>query len=81
MKIEILGTGCYKCIQLETLVNAVVQELGRADTQVTRINDERQIRRYMPVDEIPGLVIEGVLCSTMDVPSRETLVSWLSETK
>jgi hypothetical protein len=32
----------------------------------------------MTLDEIPGLLIDGVLVSTREIPSRETLVEWLS---
>jgi hypothetical protein len=78
MKIEILGTGCYNCIKLETLVNEVLQELGKAGVAIVRVNNERQIRKYMPVDETPGLVIDGHLLSTRKVPDRATLLTWLS---
>ncbi len=79
MKIEVLGTGCYKCIQLETLLNEVVQELGATSIEIIRVADEKRIRHYMPLDEIPGLLINGVLASTTQVPPREKLVEWLSE--
>jgi hypothetical protein len=78
MKIEILGTGCYKCIQLETLIDEIVCEKGTAGVEVVRVSDEKQIRHYMPLDEIPGLLIDGVLASTGQVPPREQLVEWLS---
>ncbi len=78
MKIEILGTGCYNCIELETLLNEVVEELGTTNVEVVRVSDERRIRKYIPLDEIPGLLIDGVLASTREVPPRQTLVEWLS---
>lgn len=81
MKVEILGTGCYKCLKLEALLNEVVKELGRADIQVVRISDERKIRKYMPLDEIPGLLIDGVLASVGEIPSRASLIEWLSDVK
>ncbi len=77
MKIEILGTGCYKCIRLESLINEVLSELGRADVEVIRISDEKTIRRHMPLDEIPGLIIDGHLVSTGQAPDRATLTGWL----
>lgn len=76
MKIEILGTGCYNCIKLETLLHDVLAELGRGDIEIQRINDERIIRKYLPLDELPGLVIDGVLVSTRELPDREILKSW-----
>lgn len=78
MKIEVLGTGCYNCIKLEALINDVLGELGKSGIEIVRIIDERKIRKYIPLDEIPGLLIDGVLVSTGKLPPRETLVEWLS---
>jgi hypothetical protein len=78
MKIEILGTGCYNCIKLEALVNEVLGELGKSGIDIVRISDERTIRKHMPLDEIPGLLIDGILVSTNELPTRESLVEWFS---
>lgn len=78
MKIEILGTGCYKCVKLESLINEVAEQVGAPNIVIERIDDEKRILQYMPLDEIPGLLIDGVLISTGDVPSSETLVHGLS---
>ena len=79
MKIEILGTGCHNCMKLESLIDEVLNELDKKDFTITRINDEKAIRHYMPVDNIPGLLIDGVLASQGEVPSRETLKEWFSK--
>ena len=79
MKVEILGTGCHNCLILEDLIHEVLRNLGRTDVEVIRNSDERAIRKHMPLDESPGLLIDGVLASTREVPSRETLREWLSE--
>jgi hypothetical protein len=76
MIIQILGTGCYNCIKLETLVNEVLSELKISGVQVVRINDEKTIRHHMPLDETPGLVIDGHLISTRTVPERSVLLGW-----
>ena len=78
MKIEILGTGCYNCIKLERLLYEVAGELAARDVEIIRVSDERRIRKYLPLDEIPGLLIDGVLVSTREVPARETLMEWLA---
>ncbi|HSF80286.1 MAG TPA: thioredoxin family protein [Anaerolineales bacterium] len=78
MKIEVLGTGCYKCIKLEALIHDVLEELGKSGIEIVRISDERMIRRYMPLDEIPGLLFNGVLTSSNELPKREKLIEWLS---
>lgn len=80
MKIEILGTGCYHCIQLEALVNEILSELGITGMEVVRISDEKTIRKFMLPDDIPGLVINGHLISTRQLPDRETLLHWFSQT-
>lgn len=80
MKIEILGTGCYSCVELEMLIADVLKQLGRSDVEVVRVDDEHRIRHYMPLDEIPGLVIDGALVSMRELPPREKLVEWLSGT-
>ena len=81
MKVEILGTGCHNCLILEDLINEISRDLGRTDVEVIRNSDERIIRRHIPLDEIPGLLIDGILASTREVPSRDTLKEWLSEPK
>ena len=78
MKIEILGTGCYNCIKLETLIDEVAEQLGAIKFEIKRVTDEERVLKYMPLDEIPGLLIDGVLVSTQEIPPRETLVRWLS---
>ena len=78
MKIEILGTGCFNCVKLETLVDEVLQELGKTDVEVVRVDEEKRIRHYISLDEIPGLLIDGVLASTRVLPTREMLIKWLS---
>ena len=78
MKIEILGTGCYNCIMLEALVNDICADLKKGDIEILRISDEKTIRKFMLLDEIPGLVIDGQLVSTRKIPDRDTLVQWLS---
>ena len=79
MKIEILGTRCHNCIKLDLLVAEVVRGLGLKDVEIQRVNDERRIRRYMTLEVILGLVLDGVLVSERQVPDGETLSRWLSE--
>ena len=78
MKVEILGTGCYNCLKLEGLVNQVILDLGISGVEIERVNDERRIRHYMPLDEIPGLVIDGHLVSTHQLPDPEVLLRWFA---
>ena len=79
MDIKVLGTGCYKCIELEMLLAGVLAELKLADTPVTRVDDPVQIRHHIPLDDMPGLLIDGRLVSQRQLPSRDTLREWLQQ--
>jgi len=81
MKIEILGTGCHDCLELELLVADALKKLGITDAQVVRIAGERHIRRYMALDAIPGLVINGRLVSERQLPDLASLTTWLSQAR
>lgn len=77
MKIQILGTGCHNCLELEMRLAEAVARSGRTDVAVHREDDERFIRHHIPLDAIPGLLIDGQLVSQREVPSIETLLDWL----
>lgn len=77
MKIQILGTGCHHCLELERRLAEAVTQLGRSDVKVERVDDERIIRHYIPLDAIPGLLIDGRLVSQREIPTIETLLGWL----
>ena len=52
--IKVLGTGCHNCIELEKRLSEAITKSGRYDVNVERIDDERTIRHYIPLDAIPG---------------------------
>lgn len=76
--IKVLGTGCHNCLELEKRLAEVIAKAGRTDVQVERVDDEHTIRHYIPLDAIPGLLIDGRLVSERQVPSMETLQDWLN---
>lgn len=77
MKIQILGTGCHNCLELEMRLAEAIRKSGRNDVEVERVDDERAILRYLSLDAIPGLLIDGQLVSQRLVPDLETLLDWL----
>jgi hypothetical protein len=77
MKIQVLGTGCHNCLELEMRLAEAIAKLGRTDLEVERVDDERTIRRHIPLDAIPGLLMDGQLVSERQVPEIETLLDWL----
>ena len=62
MKIEILGTGCAKCISLEAVVKQAVAKKGGFHS-VEKVDDIMKIMEYGVVST-PGLVINGNVVST-----------------
>jgi len=78
MKIQVLGTGCHNCLELEMRLAKAISTSGRHDIVVERVDDERAIRQHIPLDAIPGLLIDGRLVSERQIPDVETLLRWLN---
>lgn len=77
IRIKILGGGCSDCRQLHQRVVRLVAELEiGSQVELCWTNDQREITSY-GVMMTPGLVINGLVCSVGDVPTREELVNWL----
>ena len=79
MKILVLGTGCYKCLNLEMRVARMLAELGLSQVQLTWTDDPHRIRKFLPEDELPGLVINGHLVSSRRLPDEAEIRQWLSD--
>jgi small redox-active disulfide protein 2 len=77
MKIKILGPGCARCHQLETLVKEVVKELG-IDAGIENIKDLKEILHY-PILRTPGLVIDEKLVISGSVPSKAEVVNMITK--
>lgn len=72
MKIEILGTGCAKCNELEMKVKQAIAQSGKF-VQIEKVSDLQKIMGY-GVMSTPGLVIDGVVKSTGRVLSVEEIL-------
>ena len=77
MKIEILGTGCAKCITLDKIVREVVSQLD-GDYEVVKVDDIMEIMSYN-ILSMPGLVIDGKLISTGKVLSADEIRQYIKE--
>ncbi len=78
MKIEVLGTGCAKCKQLEKDVYNALAELDIA-ADVSKVQDIKQIMTYK-IMSTPALVIDGQVKISGRLPRKEELHSFLKET-
>ncbi len=79
MKIEILGTGCAKCVALEKVVEQAVAQVGGFH-EVVKVDDIMEIMKYNVVST-PGLVIDGKVVSTGKVLSIDEVVKLIEEAK
>lgn len=77
MKIEVLGTGCAKCVTLEKVVKEAVAKSGRF-AQIEKVDDIMKIMEYQVVST-PGLVINGKVVSTGKVLSVDEVVALINE--
>nr|WP_321265885.1 thioredoxin family protein [uncultured Sulfurimonas sp.] len=77
MKIEVLGTGCAKCITLEKVVKEAVAKSGKF-AQIEKVDDIMRIMEYQVVST-PGLVIDGKVVSTGKVLSVDEVIALMSE--
>jgi len=77
MKIQVLGTGCHKGMELERRLAQAISMLARDDVVVECVDDEQTMRRYIPLDELPGLLIDDKLVSEKEVPHRQVLIEWI----
>jgi small redox-active disulfide protein 2 len=76
MKIEVLGTGCKKCNELEAAARAAADQLGIA-YELTHVKDLSKIMAY-GVMMTPALVIDGQVKTSGKVPSAAELTTLLT---
>jgi len=75
MKIEILGSGCPKCKQLEANAKKAVEE-AKKKADVVKITDINEIINR-GVMATPAIVVDGKLKAYGRIPSVEEIKEWL----
>jgi len=79
MKIEILGTGCPKCVKLAENAARAVREAG-VQAEIVKVTDIREIMKR-GVMLTPALSVNGVVKSMGKVPGTEEIKSFLQKEK
>ncbi len=75
MKIEVLGTGCKKCVNTAEQISEAAESL-HVEAEVEKVTDPAVIMRY-GVMATPAVAIDGKLVHSGSVPDRETIEGWL----
>jgi small redox-active disulfide protein 2 len=75
MKIEILGSGCPKCKQLEANVRKALEETKKK-AEIVKVTDIDEIINR-GVMATPAIIIDGKLKAYGRVPEVEEIKKWL----
>lgn len=75
MKIEILGTGCAKCKELENRTKEALAKIGGFHS-VEKVEDVMKIMEY-GVTSTPGLVVDGEVKSSGKLLSVDEIVEMI----
>lgn len=74
-KIEVLGSGCTKCIRLEELSRKAADELG-LEYELSKVEDINKFADY-GVIMTPALVVDGDVKVVGKVPSIEEIKKYI----
>jgi small redox-active disulfide protein 2 len=77
MKIQILGTGCPKCVKLTEAVKTAAEALGLA-YEIEKVTDVNQIMAY-GVMMTPALVVDGEVKVVGKIPTVDELKTILNK--
>jgi len=75
MKIEILGTGCPKCKQLEENTKKALEETGKK-AEIVKVTEIDKIVGY-GVMSTPAIVIDGKVKSYGKIAEVKEIKKWL----
>ncbi|MFC2154756.1 thioredoxin family protein [Candidatus Altiarchaeota archaeon] len=77
MKIEVIGTGCPKCKQLEENAKKAVDET-KVDAKVAKVEEMDKILSY-GVMMTPALVLDGKVVCSGKIATVEEIKAWIRE--
>ena len=77
MKIQVLGTGCPKCVKLAEHVHQAVERAGLGDVAVEKVTDIMEIMKF-GVMMTPALAVDGTVKVVGKVPDAEAIKAMLA---
>ena len=79
MKIEVVGPGCFRCVQTEKNVNEALKQLG-ISAEVTHIYDMNEMIKR-GVMFTPSLIVDGQIKTSGKIPTVNEIKKILSSDK
>jgi len=76
MKIEVVGPGCFRCVQTEKNVNEALKQLG-INAEVTHIYDIEEMGKR-GVMFTPAVIVDGEIKTSGKIPTVEEIKNFLS---
>jgi small redox-active disulfide protein 2 len=77
LEIKVLGPGCPKCKQTESVVREALAETG-ATASVEKVSDVKTITEF-GVFGTPAVVVDGKVKSVGKIPTKEQVKSWITQ--
>lgn len=77
VKLQILGTGCAKCVKLTEAAEAAAKQLA-LDYEVVKVTDPNEFVR-LGVMLTPALVVDGKVVASGKVPTADQLKTLLGK--
>lgn len=72
MKIQILGTGCSKCVKTHEVVKRAVEQSG-VEATIEKVEDIIEIMKYN-IMTTPAVVIDGEVKIKGRIPSEQEII-------
>jgi len=77
--IQIVGSGIGDCEELENICRQVIDE-NAIEARIAHVTDPRKFVE-LGVLQTPGLIINGKVVSTGNIPDEVNLLAWFFEAK
>jgi len=74
-EIQVLGSGCAKCVKTANLVQAVADEIGVEVHVVKESSPEVMLKHG--VMRTPAVVVDNQLVHSGSIPTHENVEAWL----
>ncbi|MGM8215357.1 thioredoxin family protein [Bacillaceae bacterium W0354] len=79
MEIEVLGSGCNRCVSFANHVEQAINDLGLT-TKVNRVFDLDEVKKFN-VERTPALVVNGRVIVSGEVLEPEVITNLLEKVK